>query len=324
VHADFVAVADDSKLVPRNVSLPALNALTAPYPLATRAGPYVFTTPIAGVDVRSGVPLRRIAELPVEEQALADPPYSVLGEEAAVQQVVAFRHIEAVLRAQGSSLAWQVRQNGWMQLPMRDFGPASRMRARLFAGRAAALTSVQVRGIRNPGALFEYGVFAVVPGADDDAPVRELPSHAHGMADYYVGAVRAGAYVLTAGEVPVDVARPGPIRGFGDLEAALRALAASRVDACGPVLAQATYVYAKLADALRSVGADMQDVVHQTVYVTDARDCAAIERVATLYFGADLPATTVVPIVGTSPYAESRLEIELVAYGVDRRPPFTS
>lgn len=314
LHADFVVLAPGGSLVREDISIPALDACTAPFPVATRAGSYIFTTPIAGVDLATGAPVTRFDQLDAGDRELAGSADTGLGEALAAQQVQAFRHIDAILRSQGSSLAWQIRQNGWLRIPMRDFGPASAVRARLFSGaNAAAFTSLTVSALRDERALFEYGAIALVPPRRPDDVQRSVPAEAHGIASYYVGAVAAGPYVFTAGEVPVDATVPRVIESFADVGGDAWRVHDSRIGGDSTILAQAHYVYQALARCLESFGASMVDVVHQTVYLVDCNDCPAVERVASGYFGAELPPTTVVPITSTSPYAQSRLEVELIA-----------
>jgi enamine deaminase RidA (YjgF/YER057c/UK114 family) len=311
VHADFVALARPSSMVVTPVTVPGLDFLSAPFPLATRAGPYVFTSPVAGVDLATGRGITSLRELDESARAMAEPPYTRSGEAAAAQQIQVFRHVERILAASGTSLAWQVRQNGWLRIPMRAFGPASAVRRKLFAGdRTGPFTSLTISGLRDESALFEYGVIALMPPGGEADAQRAIRSRPHGIASYYVAAVQAGPLIVTAGEVPVDTERGAAVQSFAT---GARDLANERIDAHTVVMAQAHDVYEKLARVLSDHGATMPDVVHQTLYVLDGASVAAIERIATLYFGPTLPPTTVVPIASTSPFPESRLEIELIA-----------
>jgi enamine deaminase RidA (YjgF/YER057c/UK114 family) len=305
VHADFIALARPTPWSVQNLRIDELDALTFPFPAATRTGPFLFTTPVAGVDLATGRVVTTFRELDASARALAEPPYAGRGEAAAAQQVQVFKHVERILAAQGASLACQVRQNGWMRMPMSEFGPASAVRRRLFSGgNTGPFTSLTVSGLRSADALFEYGVMALVPG--ESQWTRSVRNPPHGIASYYVAAVQAGPLVASAGEVPVDA-------DAGTAITAHPLAARGRIDASGVALAQAFDVYGKLERALADYGAKMADVVHQTLYVVDGADVAAVERVAALTFGHTLPPTTVVPILATSPFRESRLEVEVIA-----------
>ncbi len=73
------------------------------------------------------------------------------------------------------------------------------------------------------------------------------------------------------------------------------------------------HVYNKLKEYLEACGASMDDVVHQSVYMVDTNEFPALERIAALFFGPKLPPTTLVPILGATPYRQATLEIEAIA-----------
>jgi enamine deaminase RidA (YjgF/YER057c/UK114 family) len=76
IQADFIVLAPGSGIRKQNVSIPELDHLAAPYPLATRAGQYLFTTPLAGVNLETGKLTTRISELTDDERKFLEPPYS--------------------------------------------------------------------------------------------------------------------------------------------------------------------------------------------------------------------------------------------------------
>ncbi len=314
VQADFV-VLTDRKVKRQNIILPDLDFLTAPFPLATRAGQYVFTSPLPGVNPDTGEIACRFSELTKEERELTEPPYSKEGESLVTQHIMQFRHARRILESQGSSLAWQLRQNGWLTIPMREFGPVSRVRRRLFAGpNTGPFTSLRVSGTRNANAAFEYSVVALIPPERPGDHKRGSVMSPHGIASYYIGAVRSGPYVIAAGEVPVDTTVPGAIGGFADLRDAGRLLGIGRVHEDKPILAKAWFVYQKLKACMNDHGSSMEEVVSQRVFMAQPDDYPALERIATLFYGPQLPPTTVVPILDTSPYPEAGLEIEVIAF----------
>lgn len=313
VHADFVAVAREGGVRRQNVRVSGLDHLTAPYPLATRAGQYIFTTPLPGVDPETGRLVSRLSELNKEEQQMAEPPYPPKGEALVAQHLMAFRHIRRILESQGSSLAWQLRQNGWLRIPMREFGPLARVRKRLFAGEnRAPFTSLTVSGTRREDAFLEYSLIALIPPKTPADHRREMPMAPHGIAGYYVGALKSGPYVITAGEVPVDTKVPRAVQKFSDLSGPESFLGYGRVHEEKPIMAKAWHVYRELKSCMESHGSSMENVVYQRVYMAHPADYPTLERIATLFYGPELPPTTLVPILDTSPYPEAELEIELV------------
>jgi len=312
VQADFIILTGEGGIKRQNISISGLDHLTAPYPLGTRAGQYIFTTPVPGVDPETGKLVTRVAELKKEEQELAEPPYTPKGEALAAQQLMTFRHIRHILESQGSSLAWQLRQNGWLRIPMREFGPVAKVRKRLFSGEnAGPFTSLTVSGVRREDAFFEYSVIALVPPKGPNDHKREILMATHGIASYYVGALKSGPYVVTAGEVPVDTKVPCIVNKFSDLKGEESFLDYGRVHEAKSIMAEAYFVYRELKSCMAIHGSSMENVVHQTVYMANPADYPALERIATLFYGSELPPTTLIPILGTSPFAEAKLEIEV-------------
>jgi len=314
VQADFIVLAD-SKVKRQNISIPELDFLTAPFPLATRAGQYLFTSPLSGINPETRRLATCFSDLSEQERELVEPPYSRQGESVVAQHIMLFRHVRKILESQGSSLAYQLRQNGWLTIPLREFGPVSRVRRRLFSGEnTGPFTSLTVSGVRTESAAFEYSVIALVPPRNAGEHKREALMPPHGIASYYIGAARSGPYVIAAGEVPVDMSIPGAITRFSDLKDTGRFLSVGRVHEDRPIMAKAWFVYQKLKSCLEDYGSAMDRVVWQRVFMAEPADYPALERVATLFYGARLPPTTIVPILDTSPYPEAGLEIEVIGW----------
>ena len=78
----------------------------------------------------------------------------------------------------------------------------------------------------------------------------------------------------------------------------------------GDVVAQARQVLQNLRDALRTVGADMCDVLKVTVFLTDVNDRAAINPVRKEFFGAARPASTLIEV---SALVDPRMLVEMEA-----------
>lgn len=93
---------------------------------------------------------------------------------------------------------------------------------------------------------------------------------------HYTDAVRFGDLLFVSGIAPFD--GEGNVVGEGD------------------VVAQTRQVLQNLLDALRTVGADMGDVLKVTVFLTDVNDRAAINPVRQEFFGDSRPASTLVEV----------------------------
>jgi enamine deaminase RidA (YjgF/YER057c/UK114 family) len=315
IQADFIVIDPRSGLTRQNVSIPELDPLCAPYPLASRAGQYVFTTPLAGVDPESGRLVERLSQLSEEERAFAEPPYSVDQEAAVAQHMMIFRHIRRILESQGGSLQGQARMNGWLRIPFQEFGPLARVRKRMFSapGMQVPATSFPMSGVRTKNALFEWQTIALLPPRTDSDPRKSITMPQHPLAPYQVPALFAGPFLFTAGEVAIDTRVPHVVGGFADLEGEARQFSYGRIHAENPIMAQTLFVYEKLKSYLEAYGLSMDRTLHQTVYIMNPAEYPIVERMATLFFGSKLPPTTIVPIQGVSPFREALLEIEITA-----------
>lgn len=117
---------------------------------------------------------------------------------------------------------------------------------------------------------------------------------------HYTDAVRFGDLLFVSGIAPFD--SDGEVVGEGD------------------VVAQTRQVLQNLLNALRTVGADMSDVLKVTVFLTDVNDRAAINPVRQEFFGDSRPASTLVEV---SALVDPRMlvEIEAVAGIPERAQP---
>lgn len=109
---------------------------------------------------------------------------------------------------------------------------------------------------------------------------------------HYTDAVRANDLLFLSGIVPVDEA--GALVGEGD------------------VVGQAEQVFALLDRVLDAAGAGPGDVVKVTIYLLDKDDRERINPVRQRFFGAALPASTLVEVSGLA-VPGALLEVEAVA-----------
>ena len=107
---------------------------------------------------------------------------------------------------------------------------------------------------------------------------------------HYTDAVRFGDLLFVSGIAPFD--GEGNVVGEGD------------------VVAQTRQVLQNLRDALRTVGADMSDVLKVTVFLTDVNDRAAINPVRQEFFGDARPASTLIEV---SALVDPRMLVEIEA-----------
>ena len=103
-------------------------------------------------------------------------------------------------------------------------------------------------------------------------------------------ATRAGDFVFVSGQVPVDDA--------GEV-------------VCGGIEAQTRAVFLRLRDILAQAGCTLDDVCKVSVWLCDARDFAAFNRVYMECFGNHRPARSTVE---SRLMIDARVEMDVVAY----------
>jgi 2-iminobutanoate/2-iminopropanoate deaminase len=124
-------------------------------------------------------------------------------------------------------------------------------------------------------------------------PVESVPTpNAPAAAGPYSPAVRAGDWLVLAGQVGLDPAGGGIVTGG--------------------VEAQARQVLANIEAVLRDCGAQLSDVAKTTVFVTDIGQFATVNAVYAEAFGDHRPARSTVQVAALPGGAE--VEIEAWAY----------
>jgi 2-iminobutanoate/2-iminopropanoate deaminase len=109
----------------------------------------------------------------------------------------------------------------------------------------------------------------------------------------YSSAVRAGDFVFVSGQGPVDAA-------WGEMQSELG------------VRDQTRLVLRHVQTILRGCGADLEDVVKCSVFLSDARDFQAMNEAYAEVFGDNKPARTT---IATGMVAEGmKIEIDCIAY----------
>jgi 2-iminobutanoate/2-iminopropanoate deaminase len=108
----------------------------------------------------------------------------------------------------------------------------------------------------------------------------------------YSQAIRAGDFLYTSGQIPLDPVTGELLRGTIEEETRL--------------------VMANLAAVLEAAGASFSRVVKTTIFLTDLAHFAAVNGVYGAYFSDDPPARSTVQVAALPRGA--RVEIEAVAY----------
>ena len=108
----------------------------------------------------------------------------------------------------------------------------------------------------------------------------------------YSHAVRAGDFIFVSGQGPID-----PVTNQWKL---------------GDVGSETRATLENIRNILRACGADLQDVIKCSVFLTDIKDFPAMNQVYAEFFGEIRPARTTVQ--ATLPGRDTKVEIDCVAY----------
>jgi enamine deaminase RidA (YjgF/YER057c/UK114 family) len=310
IQIDCIALQSDA---PFKKQLIADTESASLYAAAVCAGPLLFASGLCGTAGATGLLATRLDDLP-DADVFRDFRLTTERDERILAQTWwIFARLEKLLKESGASLGEILKLNGWLTFMIRDYAPVIDVRHHLFGDEGLpASTALGVQGVQPDGAELIFDAIAVVPNGT--AYRKEEPGRS-GIGGFYVDVVRAGPFVFTCGEVPIDSAVPRVIESFedlGDLDG--RRIADGGIHAENGAQARAWYVYAKLVQDLERYGSRLDDVVQQTIYLKDLADYPAVEAIAARFFAGTLPPTTVVSITDTSPFMRAELEIDMVAY----------
>ncbi len=313
VQMDCIALSVEAG-TPKNLWAPGLEALTAPFPTATKAGAFLFTSQFGGANAKSGDMVRSPTELSSAMRERIEPLLKTApkkNSEFLIQQAALWDNILTVLDAARVPPSAILYHMNWMRPSMRVFSDGSITRSIMDLTGEYLLTCFPTSGLRAPDAQLEGRVVAILPESGLKKSVR-VPIH--GISNSYYGMIGVGHYLFGSGEVPVDTVNFRLIDEMQKLPPPLQSENFGKIYRESPIQSQAHYVYSLWKRTLEAYGSSMGSTVHQTVYLTEAGDGPALEGVMRAHFPTKAPATTLVPIVGASPFKNARLELEVTAY----------
>jgi len=173
------------------------------------------------------------------------------------------------------------------------------------------LTCFPVAAVPDPDAELAGRIVAIQPKSGMHKDIR-VPIH--GISNSYFGAIKVGPYLFAAGEVPVDTAAWTITDRVETLAPPRHLLNVGKPYRAARIVPQAHYIYSLYEETMKAYGTQLSAGVHQTIYLCHADDGAVMEGVIAERFAGQPPATTIAPILGASPFAATRLELELTAY----------
>lgn len=135
----------------------------------------------------------------------------------------------------------------------------------------------------------------------------------------YAAARRAGGFLFVSGVVAVDPVRKAVVQAYEDLPADAREqlrgigydTGQMTVDLYeAPAVAQSWFVLDRIRQLAHEHGAQMQDAVKLVQYFRDLRHYPFYNRVRTLFYGDQPPASTVVEVARFMPSDLALIEVE--------------
>src|SRR4051794_4435989 len=168
------------------------------WPLAVRAGQFLFLSGQLPVDPATGRPIADYDDLPSGGCWTRTDSLLVDGQEGpmAAQVWWTYNQIAAPLQGLGSSLANVLLLTGWLA-DFRQWPVMNRLRQRTFAGHYPPSTTFQVPGLGADGAVALFETFALA-----DGPLQKEPVGSDRQVGHYYPGARVGHHIFLAGEVP--------------------------------------------------------------------------------------------------------------------------
>lgn len=313
VQADCIALAVDAGQ-PRHVWGKGFERLTDPFPTATLAAGFLFSSQVSGVNPHTGAVVEHENALTARARQLLGPLAQQASRQSLpffLQQAAMWDHLLGVLDEFGVAHQSTLYHMNWMRRPMSVFRDGSvTRRIQPYTG-DYLLTCFPTSAVRTPQAELEGRIVAILP---DSGFTKDVRVPIHGISNSYFGAIKAGPYLFAAGEVPIDTAKWAIVDQPEQLAPPGNRLAIGKPYEVPQVQVQSRYIYALYEETYAAYGIDLSRGMHQTIYMTDAGDGPALEPVIAEHFGSRPPATTIVPILAASPFEATRLELELTAY----------
>jgi enamine deaminase RidA (YjgF/YER057c/UK114 family) len=315
IQIEIIALVEGHGLAKEPISVPELDGMTAPYPLAVKAGNLLFTSGIMGTTLDTGRGATKLEDLgaDVAEVSTGQVLTDATAEVTKAQFWLMFQHLKRILESQGAPFGNLLRNNRFARRRMDDLGYVHPLQAKLFGEPhnwpAATGFSVRNLHVRDDVQVLSDSI-ALLPG--EHRKQVGLPSDrlvATGIAMWTTG----GPFWLVSGELGVDPREHKVINSLGDLDDEGRWLALGRVHEGQAVIAQAWYIYRKLERLAKEGGANLSSVVQQNIYLRDLAQYPAVERVAHIAYDGEMPPTTVIPVDGIGTSDDLLLEIEVIA-----------
>jgi len=315
LHEDIRVWVDAVALVPQQgglkkevIYVPELEKVTAPYPQAVKVGQFLFFEGYTGVDPETGCPVTTLEELSSEARNVQlEGRFNNVASEASRCQywLIWNGHIRKLLESQGCQLKDILVVEGFVRNGMRGFCSNEDLVCKLFASDQEA---PEIFGFGNyslsvvPEVEAIWGGVGLLPGEYTREAIEKPTDYIVGR---YSGISTAGPFFFTGG-VGLNIPKRRNIISFAEFPGNERFLAQGCIDNKQPVMAKALRIY---QTALEKAKAKAEQIVHQTIYLKDASDWPAVQRISNIVFNGRIPPTTIVPVDEMVFYWQYRMSV---------------
>jgi enamine deaminase RidA (YjgF/YER057c/UK114 family) len=280
---------------------------TPPLPIspAIETGGWVFISGQLASDYKTGI----------AADAVVHPDLPFHGSAVKLQARHIFRNISALMEQAGSSVDNIVRIDQFTT----DRGYIDgylETRNEFITKDRPASTALQMEGLTVRDAVIEVDCIGIVPEKSFSKIALYTDKVAKPLAGYSVG-IKAGPYVFGSGASPTDFKGAASYYGVAGTGLAPEARIDPNYWYGSPIKKQTAYDLHKLEAYLEAAGTSLKHCVKAQVYLSYMQDYFGFQEAWRDYFGANPPATTVVPVKGMGIH-ESRVEINVVAIVPDQ------
>jgi enamine deaminase RidA (YjgF/YER057c/UK114 family) len=265
-----------------------------------KAGRWVFATGLMAQDFVNGI---------APDVLLQRAPHSGLPKREKEAARI-FENLDGVLRAAGTDRANLVRTDQYYTT-VNAVPPYQHVRREFLRGRIPPSTSITQKALLLPAADINVQALAVVPEKGFEVEHLKHEQLKGRPTSGYSPALTVGDFIFIPGITSMAAGDEPRRNGI-----AAAALMEEGMQWGGqPIKLETEFIIAqRIARSLELAGAQLEDVVHAQVYLTDPEDYSAFNAVWSGYFGTSAPTLSIIPCIthGLAPY-DGKIEINVLA-----------
>ena len=315
VQVDIVACrSSDGEVGKETITLPELARVTSPYPNAVKVGDLIFLGAFMGAKASDGRLVKSLDELGDEAEWLKlthDGRGDSQTEAMRAQQWLIVDHMKRVLEHLGGDLSDLLRIFRWFGGLLKDRVVA--IGHNIFGEPRSKTPASTGFTIANPSVIEDCKIIADGIALSPGTNQKKMIGSEEPTMEYCNVVTRGGPYCFISGSLAMDTAKHSVVRSLADLGPRGLLLKQHMIHGKERAVAQAWRTYANVDAALKEVGSGLDKVVHQNIFLSDASDYLAVERVAEIVFEEGPPPTTIIPVDGIGPDPDILMEIETIS-----------